>query len=189
MEVCMLRPLILRLRAYATNPDPLAAAANTIALVVAGNQPFYPLYLHAIAGTAAWPAWLTLLTTPFFAAIPAVTRRHSLAGRAMLPVVGVANTMLAAKLFGVASAVELFLLPCVLLAALLFRPRERAIMVPVLALPLLAYSVLDPMLGAPMRMFGAEVSRSIAKVNALSVAGLTAFIGLLFAGILADRDS
>ena len=184
----MLGTVISRLRAYAANPDPLAAAADTIALVVAGNQPFYPLYLHAIAGTAAWPAWLTLLTMPLFVAIPAVARRHSLAGRAMLPVVGVANTMLAAKVIGVASAVELFLLPCVLLAALLFRARERAVMVPVLALPFLAYVMLDPLLGAPMRTFGAEVYRSITRVNALSVAGLTACIGFLFAAILAERE-
>lgn len=184
----MLGTVISRLRAYAANPDPLAAAADTIALVVAGNQPFYPLYLHAIAGTAAWPAWLTLLTMPLFVAIPAVARRHSLAGRAMLPVVGVANTMLAAKVIGVASAVELFLLPCVLLAALLFRARERAVMVPVLALPFLAYVMLDPLLGAPMRTFGAEVYRSITRVNALSVAGLTSCIGFLFAAILAERE-
>jgi hypothetical protein len=184
----MLGTVISRLRAYAANPDPLASAANTIALVVAGNQPFYPLYLYAIAGTAAWPAWLTLLTMPLFVAIPAVVRWHSLAGRAMLPVVGVANTMLAAKVIGVASAVELFLLPCVLLAALLFRSRERAVMVPMLALPFLAYVMLDPLLGAPMRTFGAEVHRSMARVNALSVAGLTACIGLLFAAILADRE-
>ena len=43
------------------NSDPLANAAGIIAIVVAGNQPFYPLYLHAIVGAAAWPAWLTLL--------------------------------------------------------------------------------------------------------------------------------
>ena len=43
---------------YKAHPDPLAALANTVALVVAGNQPFYPLYLHAIVGRAAWPAWI-----------------------------------------------------------------------------------------------------------------------------------
>ena len=107
----MLKTILLRLREYVSNPDPMAKAAGTVAIVVAGNQPFYPLYLHAIAGIAAWPAWLTLVSTPFFVAVPAVARRHSLTGRALLPIAGVANTLLCVKLFGVASAVELFLFP------------------------------------------------------------------------------
>ena len=32
--------------AYAAHPDPRAAIANTVALVIVSNQPFYPLYLH-----------------------------------------------------------------------------------------------------------------------------------------------
>jgi hypothetical protein len=104
----------------------MAKAAGTVAVVVAGNQPFYPL-LHAIAGIAAWPAWFTLLSTPLFVAVSAVARRHSVAGRALLPIAGVANTVLCVKLFGVASAVELFLFSCILLAAILFRPAERVI--------------------------------------------------------------
>ncbi|MBC7580273.1 MAG: hypothetical protein H7312_23340, partial [Tardiphaga sp.] len=71
----MLSRLQDRLRSYRDNPDPLAVLANTVALVIAGNQPFYPLYLHAIVGQSAWPAWLTLITMPLFAAVPAVSRR------------------------------------------------------------------------------------------------------------------
>jgi len=183
----MLREIILRWRENVANPDPLANAAGTIAMVVAVNQPFYPLYLHAIVGSAAWPAWLTLLSTPFFAAIPAVMRRHSLTGRAMLPVVGVLNTMLCAKLFGLASAVELFFLPCILLAAMLFRPDERAIMVPILLTPVLAYLALDSNLGPPLQVFSPEEYRSIVAVHAVSVAGLTALIGLLFATNMSAR--
>lgn len=156
-------------------------------MVVAVNQPFYPLYLHAIAGASAWPAWLTLISTPFFVGIPALARRHSLAGRAMLPVVGVVNTMLGVKLFGLASAVELFLLPCILLAAILFRPSERLIMVPILLTPVLAYMALDSNLGPPLQVFSAEEYRSIVAVHAASVAGLTAFIGLLFATNMSAR--
>ncbi len=55
-----MRDILARLSAYTANDDPLAAAAATIALIVVGNQPFYPLYLHAIAGPAAWPAWTAL---------------------------------------------------------------------------------------------------------------------------------
>jgi len=179
--------IIFRWREYLTNPDPLAHAAGMVAMVVAVNQPFYPLYLHAIVGAAAWPAWLTLLTTPFFAAIPAVARRHSLTGRAMLPVVGVVNTMLCVKLFGLTSTVELFLLPCILLAAILFRPAERAVMAPILLIPFVAYMGLDSILSPPLQVFSAEEYRSIVAVHAVSVASLTAFIGLLFVTILSER--
>jgi hypothetical protein len=183
----MLRTLLLQLRKYMGNRDPLANAASTIAIVVAGNQPFYPLYLHAIVGTAAWPAWLTLLSTPFFLAVPAVTRRNSLVGRALLPISGVANTVLCVKLFGVGTAVELFLLPCVFLAAILFRPCERAVMVLVLAVPFIAYLGVDWNLGPPLQVFSDKEYRSIIAVHGMSVAALTTLIGLQFNAILPEE--
>jgi hypothetical protein len=167
-------------RAYKDNPDPLAAFANTIALVVAGNQPFYPLYLHAIVGHSAWPIWITLLTTPLFAAIPAIARRSSLLGRAMLPIVGTANGILAVKLIGADTGVELFLLPCVLLATILFRPGERVVMLAVLAVPFAAYFLLDRTLGLPLATFSAEEYRSIISMNAFSVACLFTLMGYVF---------
>jgi len=185
----MLRTLILRLREYAANPDPLANAAGTIAIVVAINQPFYPLYLHAIVGTAAWPAWLTLLSTPFFVAVPALARRSSLMGRVMLPIAGIANTVLCVKLFGVASGVELFLLPCVLLSVILFRPHERLTMALVLCLSFVAYWALDWNLGPPLKVFSASEYSSIVAVHATSVAALTALVGLLFATIISEREA
>src|ERR1700760_1977364 len=96
----MLAGLLKAFRDYKANPDPLAELANTVALVVAGNQPFYPLYLHFIVGRSAWPIWITLITTPLFALVPAVARRSSVAGRAMLPAIGTANGVLAVKLIG-----------------------------------------------------------------------------------------
>ena len=116
--------LLQPLRAYADNRDPLAAAGNRVALLVAVNQPFYPIYVAWLVGNA-WPTLLTFLSTPLFLAVPAVARRSPQAGRALLVLAGVANTMLAAKAVGVASGVEAFLAPCVVLAGLLFRPGER----------------------------------------------------------------
>ena len=185
----MLKTILLRLQKYVSNPDPMAKAAGTVAIVVAGNQPFYPLYLHAIAGVAAWPAWLTLVSTPFFVAVPAVARRHSLTGRALLPIAGVANTLLCVKLFGVASAVELFLFPCILLAAILFRPAERIVAAFVLLTPFIAYICLDRDLGAAVHVFSIDEYKSIIAVHAASVATLIAFIGLLFAAILSEPRS
>ena len=174
------RSISASLGAYKHSPDPLALLANTVALVIAGNQPFYPLYLHAIVGTAAWPAWLTLLTMPLFAAIPAVSRRHPLAGRMMLPIVGVANGVLAVKLIGVETAVELFLLPCVLLATILFRPNERLAMLVTLACPFAAYFVLDAAVGTPLALFSDAEYRAIIGMHAFSVASLFALIGFVF---------
>jgi hypothetical protein len=180
--------MLARFRAYKDHPDPPARVANTVALVVASNQPFYPLYLHAIVGPSAWPAWITLVTMPLFAGIPALTRRHSLVGRAMLPIVGVVNGILATKLIGFDTGVELFLLPCVLLATLLFRATERVVMGAVLAWPFLAYFVLDKAIGAPIQEFTADAYRSIIAMHAFSVASLLALIGLLCAPPALNAD-
>lgn len=179
----MLSRLQDRLQAYRDNPDPLAQLANTIALVIAGNQPFYPLYLYVIVGQAAWPAWLTLLTFPLFAVIPAVARRNALAGRLMLVVVGVANTVLAVKLIGLDTAVELFLLPCVLLSTILFRADEKRAMAAAIACPFAAYFILDAAVGAPLATYSAAEYRLIINMHAFSVASLFALIGFVFPSV------
>ena len=184
----MIQRMLAWLSAYKDHPDPVTKVANTIALVVAGNQPFYPLYLYAIVGSASWPAWFTLLTMPLFALVPAVSRRHSLAGRAMLPIVGTINGILAVKLIGTDTAVELFLLPCVLLAVILFRMTERVVMAAVIVVPFAAYLVLDPQVGAPLKIYSADEYRSIIAMHAFSVASLLALTGYLFASILSERD-
>ncbi len=170
---------------YAAHPEPRASLAGKIALVVASNQPFYPLYLHWIVGTAAWPAWLSLLSTPFFLAVPAVAKRHSLAGRMLLPLAGVGNTVFCVKLFGTSSGVELFLLPCALLGTILFRPDERLKTAIVAALPFIVYLFVDAHLGQPV-MMTSDYSRLVA-LNGVSVAALIALIGLLSSTLLAER--
>ncbi len=87
------------------------------------------------------------------------------------------NGVLAVKLIGIETGVELFLLPCILLAACLFRREERIVMLAVLALPFLAYFVADPAVGPPMKAFGAGECRSIVAMHAFSVACLFALIG------------
>lgn len=171
---------------YADHPEPRASLAGKIALVVASNQPFYPLYMHAIVGTAAWPAWLTLLTTPVFLAVPGLAKRHSLAGRALLPLIGVVNTVFCVKLFGVATGVELFLIPCALLGTILFRPEERLKTAVVALLPFIAYLFVDAELGQPV-MVTPDTARLVA-LNGMSVAALIALIGLFCSTILAARD-
>jgi hypothetical protein len=176
----VLTRLLNALRNYKASPDPLAALANTVALVIAGNQPFYPLYLHAIVGQSAWPAWITLITMPIFAIFPAVFRRSTLMARALLPTIGTANGILTVKLIGIDTGVELFLLPCVLLRALLFRSSERHVMIAILALPFVACFLLDPAVGPPLATYSASEYRSIISMHGFSVACLFALIGFSF---------
>lgn len=163
-------------RAYAAHPDPLTAACNILALMVASNQPFYPFYLWWGVG-GDWPvAFLTLLSTPFFLAVPLVARRHALAGRLLLPATGIANTMLSARAFGAPSGVELFLIPCALIALLAVR-REEGRAGAAIILPLLvAAVVLGHQDGAPFGRFDAEAYRHFRAINHVSVAMLTLLI-------------
>ena len=63
--------------AYAANPDTRVASCNAIALLVASNQPFYPLYVYFSVSAHIAPTLLTFLSTPFFLAIPAISRAVS----------------------------------------------------------------------------------------------------------------
>ncbi len=185
----MFQDLMSRINAYTDNPDPLAKIAGTIALVIASNQPFYPLYLHWIVGPVAWPAWLTLLTMPLFLAVPPLGRLNALAGRVLMVVAGVINTVLCVKLVGLRTGVELFLIPCVLLGAILFRPQERALTLPVLALPFVVYLFLDGRLGAPLQIYSDADYDSIVALHAVSVASLTALMGIMFAAVLPEKKA
>src|SRR5215217_933957 len=102
--ISLMRGAVAAVRTYISHPDPRVAAANVIALLVASNQPFYPLYLFWLVSEDITPAWFTFLSTPFFLAVPEVARRSSVAGRALLPLAGIGNSVLSAWLFGVPSA-------------------------------------------------------------------------------------
>ena len=175
--------LLARISAYASHDDPRAAAGNVVSLVVASNQPFYPLYLYFAVGPVIWPSFLTFLSTPFFLAVPAVARRWPAFGRALLPLTGIANTAIAVKAFGAASAVELFLLPCLALGALLFRPGERVWTWLVAVSAAAVYFALPGWSGPPLHDYSAGEYASFARLNAMSVATLTLFVGLLFSAI------
>ena len=159
--------------AYASHPDPLAAASNRIALLVASNQPFYPLYLWWIVGGDWWVGFWTFLSTPFFASVPIVARRNALAGRAMLPLTGIANSILGAKVFGEASGVALFLLPCGLIGLLAFRRAERPMPSLLLGATLIAV-LAHGHYGLPVGAFNAEEYAHLLRLNAFSVAALSA---------------
>lgn len=186
--MALIGTLVARIRSYTRHPDPRIAAANAVSLLVASNQPFYPLYLFWLVSHDITPAWFTFLSTPFFLAVPAVARWNGIAGRALLPLAGIGNTMLSAWLFGTASAVEIFLVPCGVLALLLFRPKERLAGLLLTALAFGAFLLLHDAYGPPMAMYDAAEYAALARLNIISASALTAFVVLLFSNLLADAE-
>ena len=194
-QPCRRRPVIPALklltamaRAYAYHPDPRVASANMISLLVASNQPFYPLYVFWLVSADITAAWFTFLSTPFFLAVPAVARRNDVAGRALLPVAGIGNTVLSSWLFGTASAVEIFLVPCGIIALLLFRPWERVVGLALAALAFGVFLLLHDAYGQPIVRYDAEQYAALARLNLVSPGMLTAFVTILFSGLLAEAE-
>lgn len=172
--------------AYAAHDDPRAAAANFVALVLAWNQPFYPLYLWLILGERAWIASPDVLSGVAFALIPALSRVCGLAARVALPVLGTLNTIVCTWILGEASGVGLFLFPCAMLGAMLFAWRERFVMLAVAALPLAAWLATSGRLGAGL--VGADPAElaSLFTMNAVSAGVLMVFLGWVLAGVARD---
>lgn len=172
-------------RSYARNDDPLASAANAIALLVASSQPFYPLYVHWSVGPTIWPTAYTFLSTPFFLFVPALNRVNTVAGRSLLPLAGIGNTVLSAAVFGVETGVEVFLIPCALIACLLFRPGERLWSYAFVLLAILSFTVLRGLYGAPVHVYTAEEYANFVWLNAFSAGMLSCLVGLLGSSLIA----
>ena len=171
---------------YAANPDPRVASCNMIALLVASNQPFYPLYVYFSVSRHIAPTLLTFLSTPFFLAIPAVSRRFPVFGRALLPLTGLANVVVSAKAFGAASGVAMFIVPCALIAAAFFRPSERIFAFALLALALAIFLGIDSPVLVPFHTYSQTEYAAFVRLNALSASALVALLGLMLSGLVKD---
>lgn len=167
------------MRALTHHNDPLTQATNKVALLLAGNTPFYPLYLWFILGRAGWP-WLllTALSTPFFAATIWLARRHGLGARVWLCACASLNTAWVAWLLGPPAGVALFFLPCLVLAVLVFRTSEFATRAPLTALPFALYLALPLAPPAPHLITHAAYA-SLFRLNAFSVALLSVVLPYL----------
>lgn len=168
-------------RRYAGHDDSRTAVGNTVALLVASNQPFYPLYLYWAVSTTIWPAFATFLSTPLFLAVPALARRNAVLGRSALMVAGIGNTLLCRAVFGASSGVDAFLMPCIILSILLFRRAERWAGFAFAVLCYGIYLVPDAWLGAPLVPYAPDELAALQRLNFLSAAGLTAVVALMFA--------
>jgi hypothetical protein len=180
------RDIWRRVGAYAANPDPRVASCNMIALLVASNQPFYPLYVYFSVSRHIAPTLLTFLSTPFFLAIPAVSRRSPVFGRALLPLTGLANVVVSAKAFGAASGVAMFILPCALIAAAFFRPSERIFAFALLALALATLLWIDSHTFVPVHVYSQTESSAFFRLNVVSASTLVTFLGLMLSGLVKD---
>ena len=80
------------LRAYMASNDPHVSATNTIAMVLAWNQPYYPIYLWWIVGRDAWVGIPDAFSCILFFAVPAIARRSGMMGRIAL-IVSVSTSM------------------------------------------------------------------------------------------------
>ena len=180
------RDLSRWISAYAANPDPRVAGCNTIALLVASNQPFYPLYVYFSVSRHITPTLLTFFSTPFFLAIPAVSRRFPVFGRALLPLTGLANVVVSAKAFGAASGVAIFILPCALIAAAFFQPSERVFAFALLVLALAIFLGIDSYASNPIHTYSPSEYTAFVRLNALSASALVSLLGLMLSGLVKD---
>ena len=172
--------MMAALSAYVDAPDPLVKANNVLALMVASNQPFYPFYVRFVAGDENYVSFLTLLSTPFFLTIPLLARWGSPIALAGIPILGLANGMLAMKALGTHAGIELFLIPCLLVALLLSHNHYWKIVLGSAIAAALVFSAQFLLQTTSLHTFNAQEYISLYRLNAFSVAGLTLFITYSF---------
>ncbi|MDB5524993.1 MAG: hypothetical protein JWM58_2756 [Rhizobium sp.] len=162
--------------------DPLTAATVTIAWVIFANKPFYPLYVWWLTSSGVEASLWTLLSAPFFLAIPFIARRSPLAARMALPLVGTIDTLFEAKLFGTGSGTELFLAPCIMLVALSFYAEEKWWQRGLAFFIFCAFVAAYDRLGTALHVWSDGDLSALLNLNAFAVASLMAFIALRWPG-------
>jgi hypothetical protein len=158
--------------------DARTSAAVAVAWVILANKPFYPVYVWWLVGDGVRASLLTLAAAPFFLAVILVAPHRPLIARIGLPLAGTLDTLFETKLFGTGSGTELFLAPCIMLAALSFHAEEawwqRGLAVFIFA----AFAIGQQWLGAPLHRFDAAALTTLLNLNAFAVASLMTFIAL-----------
>ncbi len=165
--------------AYIEHRDPLAKASNKIAAFILSNQPFYPLYIYFLVGGRFWPAMLTLFSSPFYAVVPWLMRRNSLAGKWLLIAASIGNTLLSIKVLGPESGLELFFFPCAVLGALIFSSKETKSAWIAAVLPIVLFIALRGRYGAPLEIFSGAEYGALLTLHAVSAAAICVLICFL----------
>ncbi|MCZ7859740.1 hypothetical protein O9X81_24395 [Agrobacterium salinitolerans] len=164
--------------------DDLTKATLTIVWVIILNKPFYPLYVwYLVDAGAAEASLVTLLSLPFFLAIPLLAKKSRLAARVALPVVGTLDTLFETAIFGHPSGTEFFFAACIMLAALSFHAEEKLWQYAIAILVFIAFVCSRTFLGAAVQSWSADDLATLLNLNAFSAASLMAFIALRYAGL------
>ncbi len=162
--------------AYVEHREPFAKAANKIAIFILSNQPFYPLYIYILVGGRFWPALFTLISSPFYAAVPWLMRRNDLAGKWLLIAASIGNTLLSIKVLGPESGIELFFFPCAVLGALIFSGKETKSAWIASALPIALFIALRGRYGMPLETFSGAEYGTLLTLHAISAGAICVFI-------------
>ena len=170
------------LSAYVHHPDPTTRLGNAIALLVGANGPFYPLYVWWLLPEAGLAALATMAASPGFLAIPALARRHPCLARAVLPLLGLANTLWTVALLGPATAAAAFVAPCLMLAGLSWRAPRTLLALLGAGLAVLLVALNWPL--SPLAALDPAQQATLAPMNTISAAAL-----LAYAVIVAARAS
>ncbi len=105
----------------AAGSDGRTAACVAVAWLVLINKPLYPLTVWVLIGAeAATRSLAALAIAPLYAAVLWLAPRSGYGARVALPLVGMADTMIAAKVFGPGSGAELYFIACGALAVVSF---------------------------------------------------------------------
>ena len=118
--------------------------------------------------------------------MPAITRLSSLAGRALLPLTGIVNTLASAQALGAASGVQLFLCPCAMIAAMSLRQHERGVMLDSLDWRLAGFVLLHDKAVAASTLFSPAEYANFVSLSVWSVAALIVFAALRYSSALAQ---
>jgi hypothetical protein len=166
--------------------DPLTQATVTVAWVIVLNKPFYPLYVWWLVGSGVQASMATLVSVPFFLFVIYLARGWPLAARVGLPLVGTLDTIFETKLFGYGSGTELFLAPCMMLAALSFHAEEKWWQRGMAAGIFLVFVAVHDRLGSGLHAWSSEELDALFSINVFAVASLMAFIAIRYAGVRRD---
>jgi len=158
--------------------DPLTSATVTTAWVIFANKPFYPLYVWWLVGSGVETSLWTLIAAPLFLAVALMAHRFPLAARIAVPLIGTTDTIFETKIFGAGSGTELFLAPCIMLAALSFYAEEKWWQRGMVALIFCAFAVTHGRLGTALHIWNDMDLATLLNLNAFAVASLMAFIAL-----------
>lgn len=165
---------------YVDSEVPLVRANNALALLIAMSQPFYPIYVRLVTGHDASAVFLTLLTTPFFCCVPALSRHSKTWSLAAVPFIGLVNAAIATKVLGAEAGIELFVVPCLLVAFFVCDHTNRIVVVPTAIIALVIFSLVYCFSGSPLVSLPDDAYPALFRLNAFSVVFLSIYIVVTF---------